>query len=71
MPQPYFLSAPFRVLGKTAVTTAATKMKGVKAMAKFLSLWRLNPSAPWPTDPAEGEKLNEMMWAAIELVKDR
>jgi hypothetical protein len=38
----------------------------VKEMAKFLSLWRISPSAPWPRDPAESEKLNEMIWAAID-----
>jgi hypothetical protein len=35
-------------------------------MAKFLTLWRTNPNAPWPTDPAEGVQLNEMMFAAID-----
>lgn len=35
-------------------------------MARFLVLWRMNLSAPWPTDPIEALKLNEMMWAAID-----
>jgi hypothetical protein len=29
-------------------------------------LWCYNLNAPWPMDPAEGEKLNEMMFAAID-----
>jgi hypothetical protein len=35
-------------------------------MAKFLVLWRVNPNAPWPQDPAELAKLNEMLFAATE-----
>jgi hypothetical protein len=35
-------------------------------MAKFLSLWRANLNAPWPQDPAERAKLNEMLFAATE-----
>ena len=35
-------------------------------MAKYLNLWRKNPMAPWPTDPAEAAKLNEMLWAAVD-----
>jgi hypothetical protein len=38
----------------------------VKEMAKIMTLWRYNLNAPWPIDPAEGEKLNEMMFAAID-----
>lgn len=39
-------------------------------MARYLILWRRNPAAPWPTDPAEWQKLTEMMWAGIDgLVK--
>lgn len=38
-------------------------------MARFLILWRMNPNAPWPTDPSEALKLNEMMWAAIDSFK--
>ena len=26
----------------------------------------MNPNAPWPIDPAEGLKLNEMLWAGID-----
>jgi hypothetical protein len=35
-------------------------------MAKYLVLWHLNLMAPWPTDPAEGAKLNEMLYAAMD-----
>jgi hypothetical protein len=35
-------------------------------MAKFLSLWRYNLNAPWPTDPIESEKINEMLLAATD-----
>lgn len=38
-------------------------------MSRFLILWRMNLSAPWPTDPSESLKLNEMMWAAIDAFK--
>ena len=39
-------------------------------MARYLVLWRQNPAAPWPTDPSESLKLNEMMFAAIDdLIK--
>ncbi|MGB8311397.1 MAG: hypothetical protein WCE81_05995 [Halobacteriota archaeon] len=39
-------------------------------MAKYLVLWRLSPTAPWPTDPAEVIKLNEMLFAAADnLIK--
>ena len=35
-------------------------------MARFLVLWRMNPVAPWPTDPSKNLGLNEKMWAAID-----
>lgn len=35
-------------------------------MARILTLWRMNPLAPWPRDPAEAAKLRERMWAAID-----
>ncbi len=35
-------------------------------MAKFLNVWRIDPNAPWPTDPVESAKLAEMMFAAID-----
>ncbi len=35
-------------------------------MAKFLVLWHVNWSAPWPTDPNKNLELNEMMWTAID-----
>ena len=38
-------------------------------MARHLVLWRMNSAAPWPTDPSEGIKLNEMMWMAIDSFK--
>jgi hypothetical protein len=44
--------------------------KEVKDMAKYLVLWRLSPTAPWPTDPAEVIKLHEMLYAAADnLIK--
>ena len=35
-------------------------------MARFLVLWRVNPTAPFPTDPSKDLELNEKMWAAID-----
>jgi len=35
-------------------------------VARYLILWRMNPVASTPTDPSEGLKLNEMMFAAID-----
>ena len=32
-------------------------------------LWRMNPAAPWPTDPSKGAELNEKMWMAIDSFK--
>ena len=32
-------------------------------MAKYMILWRVNPSAPWPLDPAALTQLNEMLFA--------
>jgi hypothetical protein len=32
-------------------------------MAKFLVMWRMNPNAPWPTDPVESAKIAETMFA--------
>jgi hypothetical protein len=43
-----------------------TTAKEVKDMAKYLVLWRLSPTAPWPTDPDEAAKLNEMLFAQID-----
>jgi hypothetical protein len=35
-------------------------------MGKFLTIWTQSPTAPWPTDPAEALKLNEMLWATVD-----
>ena len=35
-------------------------------MAKFMHLWRVNHSAPWPTDPTKGMQWFEMMFATID-----
>jgi len=35
-------------------------------VARYLVLWRMNPVAPWPTDPSKVLELNEKMWAAID-----
>ena len=35
-------------------------------MGKYLTLWTQNPVAPWPTDPAEALKLNEVFWATMD-----
>ena len=35
-------------------------------MPRYLILWRRNPVAPWPRDPAEYLKLMEMVWAVID-----
>jgi hypothetical protein len=44
----------------------AAKVKEVNDMAKYMTLWRTNPSAQWPMDPIEAFELNEMMFAAID-----
>jgi hypothetical protein len=38
------------------------KLVNDMAKARFLGIWRLNPSAPWPTDPTEAAQLNEMIF---------
>lgn len=35
-------------------------------MVKYLALWTLRSSAPWPTDPTERLKMNEMLWAMLD-----
>ena len=35
-------------------------------MGKYLTLWNMNPMAPWPTDPAEALQLNEVLWATVD-----
>ncbi len=35
-------------------------------MARFVGIWRFNPSAPWPTDPTEAAQLNEMLFSQID-----
>ena len=35
-------------------------------MARYLAIWHVNPSAPWPTDPSKNLEMLEMMWAAID-----
>ena len=35
-------------------------------MARFLILGRTNWAAPWPTDPSEELKMQEMYYAAVE-----
>lgn len=35
-------------------------------MARFLVLWRLNPAAPWPTDPSKYLELEEKLWAGVD-----
>jgi hypothetical protein len=35
-------------------------------VARYLVLWRQNPSAPNPTTPSENLQLNEMMFVAID-----
>jgi hypothetical protein len=36
-------------------------------VGRFLVLWRQNPQAPWPTNPAEALKLNERLWAGLDM----
>jgi len=39
-------------------------------VARFFNLWRVNPSAPWPTDPSKLLELHEMIWATMDgLIK--
>jgi len=35
-------------------------------VARFLVLWRVNPVAPWPTDPSKYLEMEEKMWASID-----
>ena len=35
-------------------------------MARFFNLWRMNPVAPWPTDPSKYLELMEKMWAGMD-----
>jgi len=35
-------------------------------MAKYLTIWRANPSAPWPIDPVATTRLFEMMLAGVD-----
>ena len=35
-------------------------------MARYLAIWHVNPSAPWPADPSENLEMLEMMWSAID-----
>jgi hypothetical protein len=35
-------------------------------MAKYLTIWRANPAAQWPLDPAAATQLSEMMFAAMD-----
>lgn len=37
-------------------------------MARYITIWRFNPSAPWPTDPVEYAKLEEMYWASMDNI---
>jgi hypothetical protein len=35
-------------------------------MTKFMTIWRFNPAAPWPMDPAAATQGFEMMFAAVD-----
>jgi len=35
-------------------------------VARFFAIWRIDPSAPWPTDPSKLLEMEEMMWASID-----
>ena len=37
-------------------------------MARFLILWRRNPVAPWPMDPAEYLRMQEKVWAGLDTL---
>jgi hypothetical protein len=37
-------------------------------VARFLSLWRMNPVAPFPTDPSKVLEVNEKMFAAMDAL---
>ena len=37
-------------------------------MARFLSIWRMNPAAPYPTDPSKSLEINEKMFAAMDAL---
>ena len=40
-------------------------------MAKYLVLWRMNPMAPWPKDPAEMVKLTDMMFTQMDALMQK
>ncbi len=35
-------------------------------MSRYMTLWTMSPTAPWPTDPAEALQLNERFWAGMD-----
>ncbi|MGZ4861740.1 MAG: hypothetical protein ACXV5H_09325 [Halobacteriota archaeon] len=35
-------------------------------MPKYMTIWRLNPSAPWPIDPTEAKQRDEMRFAFLD-----
>jgi hypothetical protein len=35
-------------------------------MAKYMAIWRANPSAPWPMDPSEAMQRDEMRFAFLD-----
>ena len=35
-------------------------------MPKYMTIWRLNQSAPWPTDPTEAMQLDERRFAFLD-----
>jgi len=35
-------------------------------MTKYMTIWRCNPAAPWPQDPAAATQWFEMVFAAVD-----
>ena len=35
-------------------------------MPKYMTIWRINPSAPWPIDPTEAKQRDEMRFAFLD-----
>jgi len=35
-------------------------------LPKYMTIWRRNPSAPWPTDPTKAKQLDEKTFAFID-----
>ena len=40
-------------------------------MARFINLWHVNPSAPWPMEPSKLLEMEEGMWTMMDELKNK